>query len=289
MKIIKFIFLSLLAASLLSACAKNDFFDDNTITGKIGPMAIWDVESSTAKAGSNMGFSAQYYSTVANIDRSEVWYNIIETEEKQVSCSWIVSRTFSIGSLIALEKRISQKIKDYPHSMAVWSELKRAYELTDEFRVDNTLTPFSWVKPDVFEYDKMETYFETGYMESFKDSVQTIMKWADYKNMLLGLELLEDFKQYTDSTLDMNAGDSINRVWIYHFPKDKNDPTPPDKIPVPDQINDLFEGITFDQLIQSASGYNVEYKRYYSIQAILRVYDEYGVYAKTESKNIDIN
>jgi len=286
MKIIKFIFLSLLAAALLSACAKHDFFDEHSITGNIGPMALWDVASAAVSAGSTMGFTVQYYSPVAEIDRSEVWYNVVEKEFRQVSCSWVVSRTFNIGSEISQEKRISQKIKEYPHSRAVWSDVRRAYILTDNFPVSNTLVSFSWSKPDTFDEEKMNDYFGTGYMKFFKDSLERIMKWSDYKNMMLKLELLEDFKQYTDSSPDINAGDN---AWIYHFPKDKDDPTPPDKIPVPAEIKNLFEGITFEKLIQGTAGYNVEYKRDYSINAVLRVYDEHGIYAKTESKKIEIN
>ena len=70
-----------LAVILLAfaACEKHDFFDENTITGPVGPEAYWEIESSAVKAGGAMGFTAQYYSSVCKIDRSEAWYSISET------------------------------------------------------------------------------------------------------------------------------------------------------------------------------------------------------------------
>ena len=281
MKIIKNIFLSLLAAALLSACAKHDFFDENVITGNVGPQAYWEIESSTASAGNFMVFTVQYYSTVADLERSEVWYNVIEKLDKTVTCPWVTSRTYSVSSVKSEEKRISQKIQAYPHSLAVWSDSLHAYTFKDKFPISSTLSPFSWVKPDVFDYDKMNLYFGEGFMQNFKDSLRNnIMKFEDYKKMLVGLELLSDFKQYTDSTYNENSAS-----WDYHFPKDASG-----KTPVPAEISELFDSITFDRLIEnSAGGYNVEYKRSYSMKAIMLVYDKRGVYGTTVFKDIEIN
>jgi hypothetical protein len=279
MKTIKYLFVSLLAGVFFSACAKNDFFDENVITGNVGPQAYWEVESSTVSAGSNMPFEVQYYFTVADIDYSEVWYNIVEMQEKSVSCPWVASFTYAVSSINSEEKRISQKIQEYPHSLAVWSDSLHAYTFKADFPVSGTLSPFSWSKPEVFDSTKMEAYFGTGYMQHFKDSLYNLMKYADFKNMMLGMSLVEDFKQYTDSTFDANS-DS----YVYHFPKDEQGNTP-----VPDEIKNLYDGIPFDQLIEGASGYNVEFKRNYSLNALLRVYDKRGVYGTTESKKIDIN
>jgi hypothetical protein len=269
----------LMLLGMASCAEKHDFFDETVITGKIGPQSYWEVGSSAVSAGSAMPFDVQYYSAAADIDHSEVWYNIIETQEKSVSCPWVSSFTYTVGSIKSEEKRISQKISEYPHSLAVWSDSLHAYTFKAQFPVSSTLSPFSWSKPEVFDYDKMETYFGQGFMEHFKDSLQNLMKFADYKNMMLGMGLVDDFTQYTDSTYDTNS-DS----YVYHFPKDGSGNTP-----VPAHIGNLFGNITFDRLIEGASGYNVEFKRNYFINAILRVYDKQGVYGTTVSKKIDIN
>jgi hypothetical protein len=278
MKNLIYIAIGLLALGM-TACEKHDFFDDKLITGNIGPQAYWEVGSAIISAGSSMPFEVQYYTTTADIDHSEVWYNIIETQEKSVSCPWVTSFTYAINSIRSEEKRIAQKIHEYPHSLAVWSDSLHAYTFKAEFPISNTLSQFSWSKPDVFEPDKMETYFGAGFMQYFTDSLRTLMKFADYKNMMLGMGLLEDFKQYTDSTFDANS-DS----YIYHFPKDANGNTP-----VPADIDNLYGNIPFDRLIEGATGYNVEFKRNYSIEAQLRIYDKKGVYCATESKGININ
>jgi len=279
MKIAKFIFLSLLAGMLLSACAKHDFLDDLLITGNVGPQAYWSVGSATVTAGTNMPFMLQYYTTGKPIDRSEVWYDVVETQEKSVICPWVKTFTYSVISSISEEKRVSQKIQEYPNSLAVWSDSLHAYVLQDAFPVSNTLNRFTWSNPVVFDYDLMNTYFGTGFMQQFKDSLQSLMQFADYKNMLLGLGLLSDFNQYTDSTLDVNSG-----AWVYHFPTDANGNTP-----VPAEINALFADITFDQLIQGSPNYNVSYIRRYTINAVMRVYDINGVYSATTSQAIDVN
>lgn len=281
LKKIKFPVLSGIVLFVLISCERHDFLDENLITGEVGAQAYWEIESSAITAGSKMSFFAQYYTTEADIDHSEVWYNITETLEKNVSCPWVTTFTYSYSSTTSEEKRISQKIEEYPHSAAIWSDSLRAYTLKSNFPVSGTLSPFSWQKPEQFDESRMKSYFGDGFMQHFKDSLYTLMQYADFKNMFMGMGLLEDFKAYTDSTFDANS-DS----YIYHFPKDGAGETP-----VPGEIKNMFEGITFAQLIEnSASGYyEVEYKRTYYLEAILRVYNVHGIYGTTTLKKIDIN
>ncbi len=276
-----FLLLSGIGFLVLISCERHDFLDEILITGEIGVQAYWEIESSAVSAGSKMSFFAQYYTTEAAIDYSEVWYSITETLEKNVSCPWVTTFTYSYSSITSEEKRISQKIQDYPHSMAVWSDSLRAYSLKSDFPVSGTLSSFSWQKPEQFDETKMKNYFGDGFMQHFKDSLYTLMQYADFKKMLMGMGLLEDFKAYTDSTFDANS-DS----YIYHFPKDGEGNTP-----VPGEIRNLYEEVTFAQLIENSASayYEVEYKRTYYLEAILRVYNARGIYGTTTLKRIDIN
>lgn len=273
----------------LTSCEKNDYIDENVITGNVGPQAYWEVGSSTVSAGANVPFKMQYYSTNSEIERSEVWYNLTEKIEKSVSSPW-VTFTYAYNSTVTEEKRIAQKIKEYKHSLAVWSDSLHAYTMTSDFPVSGTLSTYAWVKPEKFDSAKMDTYFGKGYMQTFKDTLYVKMKYADFKKMYLGLAIdfgktatdpnkLDGFQNYTDSTFDANSNG-----YVYHFPK-----TSDGKTPVPAKIKSLYDNLTFAQLIQGASGYNVEYKRSYSLKAIMRVYDAKGTYGTTVAKQIDIN
>ena len=270
-------------ALVLTSCAKHDFFDEDTITGKVGPEAYWEVDSAVVPAGSSMDFAAQYYSSASDIDHSEVWYDIEETIEKNVTFPWATTFSFSQSSNVMQQKRVSQLIKEYAHSEDMWSDSLHAYLLEGTFPVSGTLAPFEWKQPAEFDSAKMVQYFGETFMQDFKDAVHQKMQYADYKNLYKGLSILDDFRQFTDSTEDKNQGEG---VYVYHFPKNAEG-----EEVVPYAIDSIWETIGFAELIEnSANGYyDVEYKRSYALNAILRVYDIRGVYGRTVSKHIDIN
>lgn len=101
--------------------------------------------------------------------------------------------------------------------------------------------------------------------------------------MYIGMGKLEDFKQYTDSTEDKNQGEG---VYVYHFPKNAQG-----EEVVPYAIDSIWETIGFAELIDNTANgyYDVEYKRSYALNALMRVYDVRGIYGRTVSKHIDIN
>lgn len=283
MKHTTFIMSIVAAALVLTACAKHDFFDEDTITGKVGPEAYWEVGSAVVTAGSNMDFIAQYYSSVSQIDHSEVWYDVEETVDKTVTCPWTVTFTYTLTSNITEQKRVSQLIKEYKHTESMWSDSLHAYVLNDVFPVSGTLAAFDWKQPAQFDSAKMVQYFGDTYMADFKEAVHKKMQFADYRKMYIGMGKLEDFKQYTDSTEDKNQGEG---VYVYHFPKNAQG-----EEVVPYAIDSIWETIGFAELIDNTANgyYDVEYKRSYALNALMRVYDVRGIYGRTVSKHIDIN
>ena len=208
-----------LALFLISAasCEKHDPFDENTITGAVGPETYWTIESSMVKAGESMGFTGQYYSTVAKIDHSEVWYELFEKEDKLVTASLIKAFTYSHTSNTTNQKRMLQTIQKYEHSEDLWNDSLRAYVLTDRFPVSNTLSPISWVQPkDLEGFDKnLHAYFGENFAAEFKAGVTAKMNptadernYAAYMNVLQGLSLLTD-------TITTPNGDQMPYVqWI---------------------------------------------------------------------------
>ena len=267
-----------------AACEMHDLFDKNTITGAVGPEAYWEIESSAVKAGGSMGFTAQYYSSVTNIDHSEAWYSISETVAKTVNCSWL---SHSETSSVKTKKRKLQQISAYPHSEEYWSDSLHAYTFTDAFPVSGTLSPVAWVKPTKFDSDKMKLYFGETYMQDFKDAVKEKMTFATYRDNYQKLGFMNDFKLYTDSSYDWNVSPDSSVAKYYHFPLDENGEV---QSWVMDSMNYYWDMVTFEQLILDSEGkYDVSYNRSYSLDAELQVYDEHGTYSKTTSKEIAIN
>ena len=169
--IFKTLALGLLLMSVAS-CEMHDPFDENTITGAVGPETYWTIESSMVKAGESMGFTGQYYSTVEGIDHSELWYELFEKEDKMVTASLIKAFTYSVTSSTTAQKRMLQTIQSYPHSEDLWSDSLRAYVLVDRFPTSNTLAPIAWAQPkDLEGFDKnLHAYFGENFATEFKKS-----------------------------------------------------------------------------------------------------------------------
>ena len=217
----------------VASCEQHDPFDENTITGAVGPETYWTVESSMVKAGESMGFTGQYYSTVAKIDHSEVWYELFEKEDKVVTASLIKAFTYSYTSNTTNQKRMLQTIQSYEHNENMWSDSLRAYVITDRFPVSYTLSPISWVQPkDLEGFDKnLHAYFGENFAAEFKAGVTAKMNpsadernYGAYMNVLQGLSLLADtittpngdrmpYVQWmTDSTFNANTN-----TWVKDF------------------------------------------------------------------------
>ena len=279
----------MLAAMMFAvvSCAKHDFFDDDTITGEVGPEAYWEIASAAVPAGGEMEFTVQYYTSVkeTSIDHSEVWYDIDETVDQTVTCPWTATFTYTLSSNVTNKKRVSQMIKEFPHLEEFWSDSLHAYTFDGTFPVSGTLSPFVWSHPEEFDSTKMVTYFGEGYMENFKEAVHSRMKYADYKKMYIGMGLMDDFDQYTDSTLDPNAGVD---VYVYHFKQDAEGNVLPWVL---DSMALYWSKVDFRMLVENAANgyYDVDYNRTYSLNAQLRVYDIRGVYSATQTKEISIN
>jgi hypothetical protein len=209
-----------------ASCEKHDLFDENTITGAVGPETYWTVESSMVKAGGAMTFVGQYYSTEAKIDHAEVWYELFEQEDKLVTASLIKAFTYSVSSSTTAQKRMLQTIQSYPHSEDMWSDSLHAYVLESSFPISNTLSPITWAQPkDLNGFDKnLNAYFGEGFAADFKAGVTAKMNpsedernFAAYMNVLQGLSLLNDtiitvngdtmtyIKWITDSTYNANT------------------------------------------------------------------------------------
>lgn len=217
------------------ACEKHDLFDENTITGAVGPEAKWDIASSMIKAGESMEFTGQYYSTVADnyIDHSEVWYELFEKEDKLVTASLIKAFSYSYTSNTTAQKRMLQTIQSYKHTEDMWSDSLRAYVITDRFPVSYTLSPISWAQPkDTNGFTKnLNAYFGENFAADFKQGLTAKMNpsaeerhYGAYMNVINGLGLLTDTiltpngdrMRYVDWMVDSAFNANTNQ-WQYSF------------------------------------------------------------------------
>lgn len=227
-----------------ASCEKHDFFDEDTITGHVGPEAYWTVESSAVKAGESMGFTAQYYSSVTGIDHSEVWYDLYMKEEKSVSCALIKAVSYSVASSVVEQQRVLQTIQSYPHSEDLWvgkdtgmvvadkpDASVNAYVLKDAFPISGTLSMVSWKPADTVGFAKnLKAYFSEDLPTTFKAELTAKLNNGDERNYnaymqaFKGLGLMSDstmanmrdtipyLEWITDSTYDANSAS-----WVKHF------------------------------------------------------------------------
>ena len=220
-----------------ASCEKHDFFDEDTITGKVGPETYWTVESSAVKAGESMGFTAQYYSSVTGIDHSEVWYDLHMKEDKLISCALIKAISYSVGSNVTEQQRVLQTIQSYAHSEDYWvgkdvnnvlsenPDAKiNAYVLKDAFPVSGTLAMVSWVQPkDTVGFAKnLNAYFGADVSTTFKAGLTEKLNNGDERNYAAYMQAFQGLGLMTDSTT-ANQRDTMPYLeWITDSTFDAN-------------------------------------------------------------------
>lgn len=220
-----------------ASCEKHDFFDEDTITGKVGPETYWTVESSAVKAGESMGFTAQYYSSVTGIDHSEVWYDLHMKEDKLISCALIKAISYSVGSNVTEQQRVLQTIQSYAHSEDYWvgkdvnnvlsenpDARVNAYVLKDAFPVSGTLAMVSWVQPkDTVGFAKnLSAYFGADVPTTFKAGLTEKLNNGDERNYAAYMQAFQGLGLMTDSTT-ANQRDTMPYLeWITDSTFDAN-------------------------------------------------------------------
>lgn len=273
----KLIFIAFLASFYLYSCQEHDTLDDDVIVGEMAPHAYWELGSSTVQAGDSVAFAAKYYTTGDSpIDHLEVWYDVSESKSKTVSCSWVSSFTYSYTSTTSEEKRINQEIMSYPHSDDYWSDAQRAYVFNGKFPTSNTLSSITWTNPETFDSIKMTKYFGADFMQHFKDSLYTLMKPVDFQKMYQGLNLVQNFKVYLDSTYNNNTGS-----YDYIF---KNSV-------IPDEVKTIYQSIPFSDLIYNSSNnyFNVSYSLDYFLGANIKAVDKKGNAGQAIKTTVTLN
>lgn len=289
MKSIKSIILFAAVLGILTGCDKHDKLDDLVYVGKMAPQLQWTVTSTTINAGSSVPFTARYYTTAeAPISHLEVWYNIVEVENKSVSAPFVTSFAYTVAGEKTVERRISQKISKYKHDEARWDAKERSYNFEDVFPTSTTLGKISFGAVD-WDSAQVMTYFGDNFMQQFKDSLYNLIfvntkgnpdavdkVYGDLKTLYsqMGGDSKQFMKLYADSTYNPNT-----TMYDKHF-KDHV---------IPHDIDSVYQSASFADLIYSSTGASINYSKQYKLNAELRCYDTNGTYGKSLPSEITLN
>lgn len=298
-----------LAAATLVACDKHDKLDDLVFVGKMAPTVYWAVTSTTVTAGDSVPFTAQYYTTGESpVSHLEAWYDIVEIETKDVSAPLLVTFSYSVTSNIETQRRISSSACRYEHSeaygenfgvnsMGDTTRFKTTYKMSGKFPTSNTLSTIafgdgSWDSAQVCKY------FGDDFMQKFKDTIELTMRgalypapynkvavnnhWQDYQSAWTNMRGLsgKTFAAFLDSvkneTESMLAGYDI---YDYFF-KDSV---------LPNEVDSMFQTVTFADLISSGSADMINFKRSYKLNSQLKCFDKAGTAGLSLQAVIELN
>lgn len=280
--ILKIAILSLVLTIFLS-CDKHDRMDDLVFVGEMAPHVQWSIASTTVTAGTDVTFNADYYTTAESpISHLEVWYNIRETESKNVQAPWVVSTPYLVASEKEVEKRISQLIKTYEHNESNWNGDERAYKFSAVFPTSNTLSRVAWGGAE-YDEEKVEAAFGATFMQNYKDSLYNYLHsnpdkaYKDFESLVKtdSIWQADYFKPYVTESFDENS-----QTTYKHFVDHK----------IPQPLDSLYKTFTFKDIISNEKGdLSISYSRSYKLSAQLRCLDEKGTAGLSIVNEITLN
>lgn len=285
MKSNKYIAVLTLFGAAFMSCDRHDSLDDLVYIGKMAPQVYWEVPGTTVSAGDEVAFSAQYYTTGERpVSYCEVWYNTVETEDKQVSAPWVTCATYSIVSSQVTERMPENGTQvKYLHDEANWDAKQRAYLFSGTFPTSYTKSKTEW-KNKEWDSTLVVRYFGENFMQHFKDSLETLLKadvdksYADYKTLYVSIkggDEREFLREYADSAFNDNT-QTMDEFFKNHV--------------LPAAIDSLYKTCTFGNLIDDSKGEkSISYKKQYTLKATLRCYDDQGTYGMALYKDIKLN
>ena len=206
--------LGLLALGALSmaSCSKHDIINEVAPVGQPVPEAYWQLNSSVCKAGESFGFQGKYNPSAPGmtIDRSEVWYQIVRTEEASVvSKLGGTSLGYTHKSTKTDTVRSMQSCAVFPHSLAVWDG--HEFIIDGEVPVSRTLSPVKWADIPTWDQENFDSYYPEGFAEGFLATVDSLLtnpkSTASYYNALRSVYISYDFTNEQFAAVGLPAVD----------------------------------------------------------------------------------
>ena len=152
-------------ALALCSCDRHDIINDIAPVGQEVPACYWQLNSTVCKAGESFGFQGKYsVNPAATPDRSEVWYQIVRTEEASVTSKLGGSSlAYTHKSSKVDTIRSYQSVAVFPHSAA--QQNGQEFVINGTVPVSRTLAPVKWA--DIAQWDQanFDTYYPEGFAE----------------------------------------------------------------------------------------------------------------------------
>lgn len=263
----------------ITSCSINDPVNDLGSIGKETPSVYWEQVSSSVVAGEDAKFELQYFpmNKEASIRDLQVWYNIYSTVNISATCPIVSSFTYTVAEDTVETVREFVPVIGYAHQESNWNEEKRTYFITGTFPTTYTLAPTTWNNVEKFDQEKFTKYFPADFAKSFRDSVYSKMKVADFRKVFVVTNPRipeKSFNNYIDSVFDDPSGRMVYSVkpeFVEYFKTE-------------------FYSIPYDSLFydSSTSMFKIEYEKRYTLGAKFKVTDSKGVSNFSEEKSIGL-
>lgn len=160
-----------LGGIMMSSCARHDIINEVAPIGQEVPAAYWALNSTVVKAGESFTFNGKYSTGIGRTaDRSEVWYQIVRSEEASVlSKLGGTSLAYTHKATKVDTIRTYQSMAVFPHSAAVWSG--HEFILDGSVPVSRTLAPVKWADITTWDEENFNSYYPEGFKEGFLKTV----------------------------------------------------------------------------------------------------------------------
>ncbi len=283
MKMIKTIGYIILPVMALyfTACERHDLLDDIARIGQQTAYVDWTPKGTTVKAGTDVRFDAQYYTSGEPVDFLSVWYGVQRTIAMNATCPIVTGFNFSYSVNSVSVSRVAQEIIRYSHDETTWDVQKRAYQFTGSFPTSNTLAMVEWKEVSVFDQDKYDELFPDTFAVNFQNGLYAQLSLdkniSDYRKVMVSTGVLttEQFDICLDSTYNENS-------------------TKFDKFVKPDKVEYLkveYYTIPFSTLTYNTteSTYQISYLKSFTLNATFRVTDKKQVQGIADEYTIEIN
>ncbi len=156
-----------LGAIAMSSCAKHDIINDVAPVGQEVPACYWQLGSTVCKAGESFNFEGKYTTNPAvEPERSEVWYQIVRSEEAAVTAKLGGSSlNYTYKTTYTDTVRTYQSVAVFPHSAATWDG--HEFIINGSVPVSRTLAPVRWVDITTWDQKNFDSFYPDTCAETF--------------------------------------------------------------------------------------------------------------------------